>query len=598
MSSQYEEDDGKRALSNAAILKFLFQQWARRPRAFAVIGCFFLAATACDIVAPILAGTLVDAVADPARLPGPAWAAFGLFAAMWGASALLRNTGGRLLTPFASANMRDLISETYARVQNFSAQWHADTFAGSTVRKLSRGMWAYDTLSDVLMFGLFPILTVLTGLTIVMLVKWPIVGAYVAVVVSLFIFVSIWMSETYTKPSATASNRMDSRLGGAMADSIGNNAAVKSFGAETREVARFHKLADRWRTVAMVCWYRFTNAWLVSNLLLIALQSGLLALLVWMWVQGKAGPGDVAFAIASLLVMSGHLRNFGENVQQMQRALGEIEDTAIFARMAPQIADAPNAPAFQKGRGEIVFKDVAFRYAGQSAAIYEDVNLTIAPGETVALVGPTGAGKSTFVRLIQRLYDVAGGAILIDGQDVRAVSQSTLRASIAAVPQEPALFHRSIAENIAYARPDAPMEDIVAAATRARAHGFVRKLPKGYRTLVGERGVKLSGGERQRVALARAFLADAPILILDEATSSLDTETEREVQAAMKELMANRTTIVIAHRLSTVREADRILVFDEGRIVEQGAHADLIARRGLYARLHAMSQGDLLGDAA
>jgi ATP-binding cassette subfamily B protein len=596
--STYDEDDGKRTLSNAAILKFLFQQWARRPRLLAVIGTLFLAATGCDILAPVLAGKLVDAVADPARVAGPAWGAFGLFAAMWGASMLLRNTGGRLLTPFASANMRDLVSESFARVQKFSAQWHAETFAGSTVRKLSRGMWAYDTLSDVLMFGLLPILTVLTGLTIVMLVKWPIVGAYVAFVVALFIFASIWMSENYTKPAATASNRMDSRLGGALADAIGNNAAVKSFGAELREAARFYALASRWRTVAMVCWYRFTNAWLVSNILLIALQSGLLALLVWMWMSGKAGPGDVAFAIAALLVMSGHLRNFGEQVQQMQRALGEIEDVAIFARTPPQIADAPGAPLFSPGAGEIVFKDVAFRYAGQSAAIYEGVNLRITPGETIALVGPTGAGKSTFVRLIQRLYDVEGGAILIDGQDVRAVSQASLRASIAAVPQEPALFHRSIAENIAYARPDAPMEDVIAAATRARAHGFVRKLPKGYRTLVGERGVKLSGGERQRVALARAFLADAPILILDEATSSLDTETEHDVQAAMKELMANRTTIVIAHRLSTVREADRILVFDEGRIVEQGRHAELIERRGLYARLHAMSQGELLGDAA
>jgi ATP-binding cassette subfamily B protein len=324
----------------------------------------------------------------------------------------------------------------------------------------------------------------------------------------------------------------------------------------------------------------------------------LLALLVWMWTSGQAGPGDIGFAIAALLVMSGHLRNFGEQVQMMQRALGEIEDVAIFARTAPQIDDARNAPAFAPGRGEIVFDNVAFRYAGQSAAIYEGVNLRIAPGETVALVGPTGAGKSTFVRLIQRLYDVEGGAIRIDGQDVRAVTQSSLRAAIAAVPQEPALFHRSIAENIAYARPDAPMEDVIAAATRARAHGFVQKLAKGYRTLVGERGVKLSGGERQRVALARAFLADAPVLILDEATSSLDMETERDVQAAMKELMANRTTIVIAHRLSTVREADRILVFDAGRIVEQGRHAELLARRGLYARLHAMSQGELLGDAA
>src|SRR5690606_31766671 len=225
-------------------------------------------------------------------------------------------------------------------------------------------------------------------------------------------------------------------------------------------------------------------------------------------------------------------------------------------------------------------------------------SLEIAAGETVALVGPTGSGKSTFVKLVQRLYDVNGGAIRIDGQDVREVTQASLRQSIALVPQDPALFHRSLRENIAYARPNASREEVIDAAKRARAHEFLEKLPQGYETGVGERGVKLSGGERQRVALAPAFLADAPILFLDEATSSLAVETERQVQAAMAELKQGRTTIVIAHRLSTIREADRILVFNQGRIVEQGKHADLISAHGLYAKLNALSRGDVLADEA
>jgi ATP-binding cassette subfamily B protein len=588
-----DDDDGQRVLPNAAVLGYLFRQWARRPRTLAVIAVMYLSATSCDLAMPVAAGWLVDAVAtkhDAAR----AWAAFAAFAGLWAAFCLLRNTGGRIIIPFATGNMVDLITEAFARVQSYSAQWHGDTFAGSTVRRLSRGMWAYDTLSDVLIFGLIPTFFVLTGLTVLWTVKAPPIGLYLGVVVAVFMFCTIWLSEHYTKRGATVANRMDSRIGGALADAIGNNAAVKSFGAEAREEARFWRVANRWRRVAKICWYRFTNAWLLSNVLLIVLQAGLLALIVSRWSHGQATAGDVAFAIASFLVMSGHLRNFGEQVQMMQRGLGEIEDVAIYARTPPQIADAPDARAFKPRKGEIVFENVAFRYAAQNAAIYENVNLRIAPGETVALVGPTGSGKSTFVRLIQRLYDVDAGRILVDGQDVRAVTQASLRASIAVVPQDPALFHRSIAENIAYARPDAPFADIVAAAARARAHGFVQALPNGYRTFVGERGVKLSGGERQRVALARAFLADAPILILDEATSSLDTETEREVQAAMRELKEGKTTIVIAHRLSTVREADRILVFDGGRIVEQGGHAELIARQGLYARLHAMAQGELL----
>jgi ATP-binding cassette, subfamily B, bacterial len=223
--------------------------------------------------------------------------------------------------------------------------------------------------------------------------------------------------------------------------------------------------------------------------------------------------------------------------------------------------------------------------------------LRIAPGETVALVGQTGSGKSTFVKLLQRLYDVEAGSIRIDGQDVRTVTQASLRAHIALVPQDPALFHRSLRENIAYANPDVAFEAVQSAAKRAHADAFIVRLPKGYETEVGERGVKLSGGERQRVALARAFLANAPILILDEATSSLDNQTEADVQSAMADLIQGRTTILIAHRLSTVRQADRILVFDQGRVIEQGTHSELVALGGHYAKLNAISVGDVLAGA-
>jgi ATP-binding cassette, subfamily B, bacterial len=283
-----------------------------------------------------------------------------------------------------------------------------------------------------------------------------------------------------------------------------------------------------------------------------------------------------------------------ETVQQIQRGFADIEDAVAYSLEAEDVADARGAPAFVKGAGRIVFDRVSFGYKGQETRLYNDFSLTIEPGETIALVGQTGSGKSTFVKLLQRLYEVDGGAILIDDQDVRAVKQSSLRASVALVPQDPALFHRSLRDNIAYSRDHASDEEVIAAAKSASALDFINRLPKGFDTPVGERGVKLSGGERQRVALARAFLADARILILDEATSSLDTQTERDVQDAMKRLAKDRTTILIAHRLSTVREADRILVFDQGAIVEQGSHAELIKHGGVYARLNALSVGDLL----
>jgi ATP-binding cassette subfamily B protein len=384
---------------------------------------------------------------------------------------------------------------------------------------------------------------------------------------------------------------LDSRIGATLADSISSNPTVKGFGAEAREEARVARVTRDWRDATMVTWSRYTNVWLVHNLMLAFMQAGLTGLLVLRWTKGQASAGDVAFVITSFLVMSGYLRNIGDNIRMAQKALADVEDVARYARMAPQVPDRPGAPDFIGDVGEIVFDHVTFRYKSAETPIYDDFSLRIAPGERLALVGPTGSGKSTFVKLVQRLYDVQQGRILIDGQDAAVVAQGSLRRAIAVVPQDPALFHRTIAENIAYARPGATPDEIALAARRARAHDFITSLPKGYDTLVGERGVKLSGGERQRVAIARAFLADAPILVLDEATSSLDVETESQVQAATDELMAGRTTIVIAHRLSTIRHADRILVFQDGKVVEEGRHGDLVAQGGAYARLHAVTQG-------
>jgi ATP-binding cassette subfamily B protein len=263
------------------------------------------------------------------------------------------------------------------------------------------------------------------------------------------------------------------------------------------------------------------------------------------------------------------------------------------------IADVAGALPIDIRGGRIVFENVTFHYGGHRAPLYDALSVDIHAGERVGLVGRSGSGKTTFVKLVQRLYDVSGGRILIDGQDIAKVTQHSLRSQIAIVQQDPILFHRSLAENIAYGRPGSSGAAIEQAARLANAHEFIVRLPKGYGTLVGERGVKLSGGERQRVALARAFLADAPVLILDEATSSLDSESEALIQQAMERLMKGRTSIVIAHRLSTVRSLDRILVFDRGEIVEQGAHAVLRARRGgIYRGLFERQATEFVSSAA
>jgi ATP-binding cassette subfamily B protein len=310
-----------------------------------------------------------------------------------------------------------------------------------------------------------------------------------------------------------------------------------------------------------------------------------LAYAVWLWWHGRATAGDMTFVLTTYFIVHGYLRDVGQHVRILQRSANEMEEMVRFYSQPFGVVDRANAKPIRVTRGEIVYERVMFRY-GAAGPLFQNFSLRIRAGERVGLVGHSGSGKTTFVKLLHRLYDVGGGRIVIDGQDISSVTQDSLRAQLALVPQEPLLFHRTLAENIAYGRPDAPMAEIEKAARLANANQFILLQPKGYHTLVGERGIKLSGGERQRVALARAFLADTPVLVLDEATSSLDSESEALIQQAIERLMAGRTAIVIAHRLSTVRMLDRILVFDRGSVVEEGTHEELVRREcGSYKRL-------------
>ncbi|MET0533507.1 MAG: ATP-binding cassette domain-containing protein, partial [Steroidobacter sp.] len=308
--------------------------------------------------------------------------------------------------------------------------------------------------------------------------------------------------------------------------------------------------------------------------------------------------GEITYVLTTYFVVHGYLRDIGQHIHHLQRSVNEMEEMVNLYDQPLGVADSPDARPLQIDAGAVRFDHVTFCYAGQDKPLYRDLNVRIAPGERIGLVGHSGSGKTTFVKLIQRLYDVTEGRVLIDGQNVAFATQESLRSQIAIVQQEPILFHRSLAENISYARPEATQAEIERAASLANAHDFIVRLPRGYQTLVGERGVKLSGGERQRVALARAFLADAPILILDEATSSLDSESEALIQEAMDRLMAGRTSIVIAHRLSTVRAMDRILVFERGHIVEEGSHEVLLRRpHGHYRRLFERQSGGIVAPA-
>ena len=581
------------------VFAFCLAQWRRQIKLTVVIVLAMLLATVCESVIPLFAGRLVDALTLKA---GAATAAIHAVLSIFGlglAGQIFRYAAFRGLTSASTLIMQQIVADAFYRVQRFSTDWHASSFAGATVRKITRGMWAYDTLADTILLGFFPATVMLVAVTALLAAHWAVMGLAVAGGAVLYIAIAGVLTVRYVAPAAQLANEADSRLGAAVADSIGCNSLVKSFAGEAREDARLAQATDLWRGRTYRTWLRGTLSGTTQGVAVVALQAAVLGLAVWLWTRGMATPGDIAYVLATYTVIQGYLRDIAVHIRNLQRSVNDMEDVALFARQKLGVEDRPGAKLFRPGRGEIAFDRVTFRYRGQTNPLYRDFSLVLRGGERVGLVGSSGSGKSTFVKLIQRLHDIDGGEIRIDGQNVAALTQESLRQAISLVPQDPLLFHRSLGENIAYGRPDASRDQIVAAATRAHAHDFIMALPQGYDTLVGERGVKLSGGERQRVALARAVLADARILIFDEATSSLDSISEALMQRALEDVIEDRTTIIVAHRLSTVQRVDRILVFDQGRIVEQGTHTELLAReKGYYRRLFESQTLGLIGETA
>lgn len=574
----------------ARVFAFTFRHWRRQKFVAAFIMTAMLLETLAHVLLPLYAGRIVDAIATPTDARETALRlaveAFATVLALSVGMVIARHIAFTGIIRLTLAIMSDVASEAFYKVQRFSTNWQANSFAGSTVRKISRGMWALDQLNDTMILALLPSVVVLVGTTVLLGTYWPMMGVIVAVGSVIYVAVTVSLSLFYVAPAASLANQWDTKLGGALADAVSCNAVVKAFGAEAREDQRLAGIITKWRGRTRRTWVRGTNNGTVQNAMVVVMRAAVVGLVLWLWWHGRATPGDVTFVLTSFFVLEGYLLDVGMHVRNLQRAVNDMEELVSLESQPLGIEDKADAVPMTIGAGEICFDDVTFHYAGHETPLYRDFNVTIAAGEKIGLVGHSGSGKTTFVKLIQRLYDVNKGRILIDGQDIAHVTQSSLRGEIAIVQQEPILFHRSLAENIAYARPGASMEEIIAAAKLANAHHFIERLPRGYQTLVGERGVKLSGGERQRVALARAFLADAPVLILDEATSSLDSESEALIQEAMERLMEGRTAIVIAHRLSTVRSMDRLLVFDHGTIAEEGTHDVLVRREnGIYRRL-------------
>ncbi|MHB8915914.1 MAG: ABCB family ABC transporter ATP-binding protein/permease [Thiobacillus sp.] len=485
--------------------------------------------------------------------------------------------------------MRRVSLAVFQHLHALSLHFHLERQTGGITRDIERGSKAISSLVGYLLFRITPTVLEILMVAGILFVKldW-VFGVITLITLAAYIGFTVTITDWRTQFVRRA-NTLDSEAYGRAIDSLLNYETVKYFGNERFEAARYDKSLIEWERVALQSQR--------SLGLLNAAQAGTIAIGVTLMViraangvvAGTLTLGDLVMVNAFLLQMFQPLSFLGVMYREIKQSMTDVERMFTLLNRPEEVEDAPNARKLEIRGGEVKFNQVGFAY-NADRPILHDVSFTIPAGKTVAAVGASGAGKSTLARLLFRFYDIGAGSIEIDWQDIRHITQDSLRAAIGVVPQDTVLFNDTIYYNIAYGRPDATREEIVEAARAAHILGFIEMLPQGWETLVGERGLKLSGGEKQRVAIARTLLKNPAILILDEATSALDTKTEKAIQGELLEIAKSRTSLIIAHRLSTVVEADEILVMEAGRIVERGCHPDLLARNGVYAQMWALQQ--------
>ena len=497
---------------------------------------------------------------------------------------------GWFLSLYEARVMSDLLNTCFAYMQNHSYTFFSNNFAGSLVRKINRYSRTFEDLADILFQNLSQTALQIGIIIVVMFFYFPPLAWIILVWSGFYVYFNYRFALWKIKYDV-ARAAQDTKVSGRLADTVSNNINLKLFNGFNQEYRDYKSQTQELFRLRRLGWNLATLSETVQGFLVVILEFAVMYGAVLLWRQGKLTVGDFALLQAYLIQIFQQLWNFGRFVRRIYESVADANEMTEILETPHEIQDAPKADNLKVSEGKIEFRNVNFAYEN-NPPVLEKFDLTIKPGERAAIIGPSGGGKSTIVKLLLRFTDIQGGEISIDGQNIAKVTQESLRANIALVPQDPILFHRSLMENIRYGRPTATDEQVMQAARLAHADEFISRFPQHYETFVGERGVKLSGGERQRVAIARAILKNAPILVLDEATSSLDSESEHYIQDALKNLMHDKTVIVIAHRLSTIMQMDRIIVLENGKITEQGKHEELLkAQAGTYQRLWNIQAG-------
>lgn len=595
MAKKLQSNPRRRGYTFIDVFCFVAKYWLKQPYRFSIILILTALAAFIETNLPNALSTFFESV----RLHKGAQAillSLFVFIATYFGYAILFNVMYRIYNVFENITFNYLLNQAFSHVEGLSEQFFVNTFTGSIITAIKRGRDRIETYEDRIITDLLPTFLVITSSIVLMYWRFPTLAIILLVYLIVMVTISIMLVLAYAGPAQEAYAAAQDRFGAHLADSIGGIITTKSYAQEQREIARFSETTKSLSAKNLEAYLRGNMASLVQRMLICGMVILLLGGGTWYFLRGLATIDDMAYLVLAYTILQSYIRNAGDNIKTLLTASYDLHAVMALMDENPSVADVPGAKELRVTNGAIKFDNVTFIYPNKTEPVFKDISIFIRAGERIALIGPSGSGKTTFVRLIQRLYDVHDGTITIDGQAITEVTQQSLRSAIAVVPQDPILFHRSIKENIAYGRSNASFEEICSAAQQANIADFIMTLPQTYDTLVGERGIKLSGGERQRVAIARAILSNRKILILDEATSSLDSASERAVQDAIHTVTHGRTSIIIAHRLSTIRDADRILVFDQGRIAEEGTHNDLLNKvNGIYAKLYKMQSGGFVG---